>query len=117
MAIDIYTVNLDVNGINERSLIGLFEQDLDFTENEGQWRDGTRKLGFKNEAERVSKELYEKHFKNDSNKNEIFRVEEMIKDVINTSGFIGSSSYYKSYDYRVIMTEYEYIVVIAYTTD
>jgi hypothetical protein len=37
----------------------------------------------------------------------------MVSDLFKVEGFIGTSSHYGSYEFEIIETEYEYIVVIA----
>jgi len=53
---------IDINGCNEKMFIDFFAVDSDFYENEEYWREDTLELGFNNEAERCSKELYDKYF-------------------------------------------------------
>lgn len=52
----------EINGYHEKMFVDFFAYDSDFYENEEYFREDTLELGFKNEAERCSKELYEKYF-------------------------------------------------------
>lgn len=55
-----HNVTIDLNNI-EKGLIKLMGFDMDFVENEEQYREDTLSLGYKNEAERVVKEYLKKH--------------------------------------------------------
>ena len=56
----LFICRIDKHGVDENSLISILEQDNDFSENEDYFRIDTLELGFENEAERVSKEIFEK---------------------------------------------------------
>ena len=106
------TARIDRGAVNETALVDILEQDNDFSENEEYYRPDTLALGFENEAERVSKEIYEK-FKDNEEESE--RLNSMVTELFEVSGFIGASSNYGRYRYDVIETDFEYIVVIAAT--
>jgi len=106
------TARIDRGAVNETALVDILEQDNDFSENEEYYRPDTLALGFKNEAERVSKEIYEK-FKDNEEESE--RLDSMVTELFEIRGFIGASSNYGYYRYDVIETDFEYIVVIAAT--
>lgn len=105
---------IDKNAIGENSLYDLFAIDSDFTENEEYFRDDTLTKGFKDEAERVSSEIYNKH--KDTDVSELERVYNMLDDVFDVDNFIGTSDHYGKYEYQVVDTEFEYVIVVAYTT-
>ena len=106
----LFICRIDKGNVNENSLVDLFNNDTDFSENSDQYREDTLELGFENEAERCSKEIFEKH-KDIEIESEM--VSAMVNDVFEVEGFIGQSSYYGDYTYEIIETDFEYIVVIA----
>ncbi len=113
---------IDKGNINEKSLKSLLEQDDDFCFNTESYRNDTLKLGFENEAERVSKEIYDKHsnlltklefFGEDEDNDELQILGMMLNDLFEVPGFIGQSSNYGGYTYEIIETDFEYVVIIA----
>ncbi len=104
---------VDKGGINENSLQEILEHDSDFGENEEYFREDTLKLGFKNEAERVSTELFKKHKKVDD---EAEQLQAMVQDLFIVDNFIGQSGHYGSHKFEIIETDFEFIVVIAYVS-
>ena len=108
----LFICRIDKHGVNETSLISILEQDNDFSENTDYYRPDTLELGFENEAERVSKEIFEKNIL-DVKDDELVGLHQMVSDLFKVEGFIGTSSHYGSYEFEIIETEYEYIVVIA----
>lgn len=50
---------IEISGCHEMMFVPFFSIDSDFSENEEYWREDTKELGFKSEAERCSKELFE----------------------------------------------------------
>lgn len=101
---------IDKGSVDETCLIDILASDNDFSENEEQYRPDTLKKGFKNEAERVAKEIYTK-FKRV--KDEETRLEKMVKALFDVTGFVGTSSYYGDYTYQITETEFQYVVSIA----
>jgi len=93
----LFTDRISKGSINEKTLIGILEQDDDFV----------GKM-----AKRISKEIYDKH-KIDLGDDEYETLRLMIKDLFEVTGFIGCSSNYGDYSYNIIETEFEYFVVIA----
>jgi hypothetical protein len=108
----LFICRIDTHGVDENSLISILEQDNDFSENKDYYRPDTLELGFENEAERVSKEIFEKNIL-DVKDDELVGLHQMVSDLFKVEGFIGTSSHYGSYEFEIIETEYEYIVVIA----
>jgi len=106
------TCRIDRRGVNERSLIAILEHDNDFVENEEYYRPDTLELGFENEAERVSKEIYVANMV-DVKDDELVGLHQMVAALFEVEGFIGTSGSYGEYEFEIIETEYEYIVVIA----
>ena len=104
------TCRVDKGNVDENSLYNLLASDSDFLEVEDMFREDTLSLGFLNEAERVSKEIFEKH---KDIENECERVTRMFREVFNVSGFVGKSSCYGGYEDEIIETEFEYILIIA----
>jgi hypothetical protein len=111
------THQINKGDVNEQSLIGILEQDNDFSENEEYYREDTLELGFNNEAERVSKEIFDKHKhlldEDEEDFDEYGAIQLMVNDLFDVQGFIGCSSNYGGYQYEVIETDFEYVVVIA----
>ena len=98
--------------INEKSLIPAFQNDADFTENEEYFREDTIELGFENEAERVSSEIYEElHV---DNLTEFELLSSMVEKLFEVDNFIGQSSDYGDYESKIVETEFQYVVVISY---
>lgn len=111
------THQINKGDVNERSLIVILEQDKDFSENEEYYREDTLELGFINEAERVSKEIFDKHKhlldEDGEDFDEYGAILLMVNDLFGIQGFIGLSSNYGDYNFDVIETDFEYVVVIA----
>jgi hypothetical protein len=108
----VFNVSKNCNAINERTLIPAFNEDLDFIENEDYFREDTLDLGFENEAERVSKEIFDECVV--SNYSEAELLEAMVKKLFDVDNFIGSSSYYGNYTYQIVETDFEFVVIISY---
>ena len=108
----LFICRIDKHGVDENSLISILEQDNDFSENEDYYRPDTLELGFENEAERVSKEIFDKNIL-DVKEDELVGLHQMVSDLFKVEVFIGTSSHYGSYEFEIVETEYEYIVVIA----
>ena len=98
--------------IDRYSLKPLFNIDNDFTENVEYFREDTLELGFNNEADRVSKEIWDKH-KDDDRNDEVVLLNRMVRDVFDVPNFIGQSSDYGDYDFEIIEFDFEYLVVIG----
>jgi hypothetical protein len=106
----LFTCRIDKGNIHENSLYDLFAMDNDFSENEDFYREDTLSLGFKDEAERVSKEIFD-IFKDIED--EFDRVQKMFDKVFDIRFFVGQSTFYGSYVKEIIETEFEYILIIA----
>jgi hypothetical protein len=98
--------------IDRYSLKPLFNIDNDFTENVEYFREDTLELGFNNEADRVSKEIWDKH-KDDDRNDEVVVLNRMVRDVFDVPNFIGQSSNYGNYEFEIIEFDFEYLVVIG----
>ena len=111
----------EVNGANEKMFVELFSIDSDFSENEEYFRKDTLELGFKNEAERCSKELYDNYFSGDVDVS-TETLSEAVDDAMNyffegTTFIAGNSGYSKGYDFSILCTDdssNEYTVVVTY---
>lgn len=104
---------VDKGGINENSLQEILEHDSDFGENEEYFRKDTLKKGFENEAQRVSAEIFKKHKKVDD---ESEQLEAMVNDLFKVNNFIGQSGHYGDHTFKIIETDFEFIVVISYVS-
>lgn len=96
--------------LSTKSLIPAFQCDQDFTENEFAWRDDTAELGFENEAERVSAEIFTMFLHVEEERE---RVEKMVAYLFDVDDFIGNNEQYGSYHYAITETESHYVVSIA----
>jgi hypothetical protein len=105
------TARIDKGGLDEKSFISILDQDNDFSEN---YREDTLDLGFKNEAERVSKEIFDEcKMSSKIGDDEFVFLQRMLMKLFKIDGFIGQSSYYGDYEYEVVETDFEYVVIIA----
>jgi len=98
--------------IDRYSLKPLFNIDNDFTENGEYFREDTLELGYNNEADRVSKEIWDKH-KDDDRNAEYNVLHRMVRDVFEVPNFIGKSNNYGNFEFEIIEFDLEYLVVIA----
>lgn len=110
----IFISRIDKHGVHERSLVPILEQDNDFSQNEEYYRPDTLELGFENEAERVSKEIYEAN-KLDLKDDELVGLHQMVNDLFRVKGFVGTSNNYGGFTFEIVETEYEYVVIVATT--
>ena len=115
-------VNLiEIDGCNEEMFVGFFELDADFGENEDYFREDTLELGFENEAERCSKELYEKYFGDGDYDGYSETLQTALKEagdycVDGTQHIVGNTTYTSQSDITIICTnEHEniYSVVVS----
>jgi len=128
MQVNLKVITFDINEFNEKMFVELFDNDSDFSENEEYFREDTLKLGFENESERCSKEMFEKFMskksQDDLSDDDLIKIlEETLEECVNicvedTQFIVGNSSYtqqYKitiNYDYENI--ENGFNVVISY---
>lgn len=110
----ILRVSKNSEEINEKTLIPIFEVDLDFKENESDEQDEAIALGYSNIAEKISKEIFDECMLIETIHTEEELLNEMIERVFKVEGFIGQCDYYGDYVWDVIYTEFEMIVVISY---
>lgn len=108
--VNIFTARVDKGDINKKSLQPLFDGDCDFTENEEYFREDTLER-WKNEAERVSEEIYEAHKNHEGT--EMERLEAMVKDLFELPSFIANSNHYGDAKHQIYETQTDYIIVIA----
>ncbi|MEK6829784.1 MAG: hypothetical protein AABY15_06720 [Nanoarchaeota archaeon] len=122
MQYDLNVHEVQISGCNEKMFKEFFEIDADFSENEDYFREDTTDLGFENEAERCSKELFKKYEKK-------FYGKEAYADVLknaldkaanyhagDTQFILGSSTYTSKYEISIICTneeENEYTVIVS----
>ena len=110
---NLHVVRVDKGSVNEKTLIPILEVDDDFNDNEEQFR----KLGFKNEAERVSKEIFDKFNPDEDCVDESELLYNMLKELFigNVNNFLFGSSICDSYMYVLTETEFEYIISFSYS--
>ena len=101
----------DKGMINATCLQSILETDLDFSENIERFRPYTLKKKFKNEAERVAKEIFAKRKKVED---EYERLNLMVADLFSVKNFIGQSDCYGSYTYEITETDFSFIISIAF---
>ena len=118
--------HIEISGCNERMFIPFFDLDSDFSENEEYFREDTLELGFKNESERCSKELFQK-FEDEFYKEEAYI--EVLRQALDeaaqyylegaeceTQHIVGNSSYTSSYDIQLVCIdehENEYKAIVS----
>ncbi|MCS5623721.1 MAG: hypothetical protein NZ735_07175 [Candidatus Marinimicrobia bacterium] len=108
-----------INGCDDKMFVPFFEIDADFLENEEYFRADTLSLGFKNEAERCSKVLFDKFFPKGEYDGYIETLSEALNygaDMsVNGNQFIlGNTTYTREYDISLVCTnENEYEVIVA----
>ena len=119
--------SVSIEGVNPKMFKGFFEIDNDFMENEDYFRPDTIALGYQNEAERCSAELYEKYFKEAPDGHEetlAIALEKganmLVKGADCSSQFIlGNSSFVSDYDITIVCTNSErneYEIIVSYLT-
>ena len=127
--------NLNVNSVtieypNPKMFKTFFEIDSDFGDNGYYFRPDTLEVGYENEAERVSEELYEKYFKQfDGSMVQLDYIETLhtaLEEGANmsvdgaecsTQFILGNSTYVTDYEFSIICSDWsrtEYTVVISY---
>lgn len=99
--VNILTTRIDKGGVNEKSLVDLFSKDSDFSVSD---------------AERISKDIYEDEYeKHDKSTDEEWHlIESMVISLFDTPNFIGLSDEYGHYEFDIVETDFEFIVIIAY---
>jgi hypothetical protein len=111
---------IEINGYHEKMFVDFFALDNDFEDNEECFREDTLELGFENESERCSKELYDKYFSDapDGYAETLdAALEEAACKSINGCQFIaGNETYTSEYYISLICTDEsnnEYIVILS----
>ena len=112
---------LEISGCNERMFIPFFSIDSDFEENQEYFRPDTLELGFENESERCSKELYDKYkdqFYIDGYEETLSAALEEAANYCIEGGqhYIGNDTYTSDYNITLICTDdhhNDYIVVVS----
>lgn len=110
----VFNVDKNCEAIDEKTLVPAFQNDADFTENTEYFREDTLSLGFKNEAERESKEIFDECMANEDLRDEKELLTAMVEKLFEVDTFIGTSDYYGDYKWRIVETEFEFIVIITY---
>jgi len=112
---------ISIEGYNEKMFVPFFEIDSDFSENEEYFRKDTIALGFDNEAERCSKELYDKYFSDEydgyQETLEMALSEGAEMSVEGSQFILGNKTYTNQYDITLICVDdhhNDYVVIISY---
>jgi len=117
MSNNLHVHHISIKGCNEKMFIPFFDIDSDFSENEEYYREDTLALGFKSEAERCSKELYDKHFLNEmlDEKTLSDALEEASSIFYESTQFIlGNQTYTSDYEISIVSTgNYEYDIIVS----
>jgi hypothetical protein len=93
------TSRIDKGDLNKYSLAEILENDEDFS-------------GGK--AKKRSKEIFDEFSKGEfKDEDEFGKLELMVGSLFRTGNFIGNSSCYGSFEYKIEETDFEYIIVIA----
>ena len=110
--VKLITQRVERGSVNDDCLYNILMTDNDFGENEDYFREDTYKLGFVNEADRVSKEIFEKY---QYIEDEAERLKEMIKELFTIDNFIADehTGNYGHYEFKIIESDFEFIVIIA----
>jgi hypothetical protein len=123
MNVTLNVSQITIEGCNENMFVPFFEIDADFSDNQEYFREDTISLGYENEAERCSEELYKKHFEDGADGyGETLQtaLEEGAEMSINGNQFIlGNTTYTSQFNISVVCVdrnENEYEVIIAYNT-
>lgn len=95
--VNLISTRIDKHGINENSLFNILTVDLDFEDT----------------AAQISKEIFHAHEDIDD---EGERINAMANSLFDVPNFIGQSSCYGDHSFKVIETEFEWIIVIAYVS-
>lgn len=97
--------------INKNCLEEILRIDSDFVDNVDYFRADTLKKGYKDEAERVSEEIYKKykHLRNAEN-----RLDKMVGALFSVPNFIGCSGNYGDYTYQITDVGKAFVISIAY---
>ena len=112
MSINLHAIRIDKGNIDKNSLVELLSIDNDFLENVEYFRPDTLELGFENEAERVSEEIFDK-FNDALEDDESYAIEGMFQKVVLLKNFVTQSSTTKSFDHTIVETDFEYILILA----
>ena len=117
---NLHVHQISINGCNEKMFIPFFDIDSDFSENEEYYREDTLTLGFKNESERCSKELYDKHFLDKRYHPYAKTLSDALHDasVVSNNGnqfILGNQTYTSDYEISLVSkNDNEYEVIISY---
>ena len=110
-----------INGCNNKMFVSFLSIDNDFSENEEYFREDTLSLGFESEAERCSKELYDKFFP----KGECEGYEETLSEALNYGAemsvngnqfILGNQTFTSSFEISLVRTnenQNKYEVIIS----
>ena len=93
------TSRIDKGGLDENSLAEILENDEDFSDGKAQKR-----------SKEIFKEFSKDEFKDED---EFSKLDLMVGSLFRTGNFIGNSSCYGSFEYKIEETDFEYIIVIA----
>lgn len=121
---ELNVTNINIEGTNPKMFKSFFEIDSDFGENVDYFRPDTIELGYENEAERCSEELYEKYFSEapDGHMETLGIALEEGANFVSNNGYLtqfllGNSTHVTDYKISIICTnshDNEYVVVISY---
>ena len=122
---NLHVHHISIKGCHEKMFIPFFDIDSDFSENEEYYREDTLTLGFKNESERCSKELYDRYFPTGSAETfgdgmYIKTLSDALHDASEVSNngnqfLFGNQTYTSQYEISLVCTgNYEYEVIISF---
>jgi hypothetical protein len=125
MSNNLHVHRISIKGCHERMFIPFFEIDCDFSENEEYYREDTLALGFKSEAERCSKELYDRYFaikidfKTFGDRMYLKRLSGALEDGASISNngsqfILGNQTYTSDYEISIVSKgNYEYEIIVS----
>lgn len=96
--------------ISENTLIPIIDIDADFSENEEYYRDDTLSLGYKNESERLSKEIFSKEYNTEKDERQLLL--DLLNNIFNIDNFILNNC--KESQFELTEAFDKYVVSIAY---
>ena len=111
---------ISISDLNKFMFVDFLSMDRDYSENEEYFREDTIELGYENEAERISEEMYNRlidEYNENPNYSEEERlkcIEDILEELANDSTLdstfiLGNESYTWQYDITVVCNDYEYL--------
>ena len=113
---------ITITKIDKFMFEAILDGDSDFSENEEYFREDTLELGYENESQRCSEELYDMHIKKlKKGKTLLSAIEDAVEDVMTystggTQFIAGNWTYSSGYETDVIQIGKKFVVSWAYSS-